>query len=52
MNELEEKQRKRRFWIWLLVTVVVGAACFYSGYNTGKVACDHNHNAGSYTMTF
>ncbi|MFY0653868.1 MAG: hypothetical protein JXQ96_17645 [Cyclobacteriaceae bacterium] len=41
MTELEEKQRKRRFWVYVMVFIITAVACFWSGYKTGKVYCEY-----------
>ena len=41
MTELEVKQRKRRFWVWFVLTLLIGFVCFWSGYQIGRNESDN-----------
>jgi len=45
MTDMEEKQRTRRFYIYVVFWLVSVAIAFYSGFETGKVVADQNDNS-------
>ena len=50
MTELEIKQRKRRFWVWITLTILFGVSCFYAGYAIGKSSIQQSDNCGLFAI--
>ncbi len=51
MNSKEHIQRKRRFWLYLVLIISGMLASFYSGYQVGYENCQGNEEGNSDLQT-